>query len=779
METKFTLFLGNISRLFLYLTVITIPLLVLPLYGDRFELTKYFVFIFLVLLSWFFLLTKMVVLKKIEWKRTVLDVPILLLLVSYLVSSLLSQHYYISIVGNFNFLGISGLMMVFTALFYFLLVQHGANHPRRITTILLCSLVAGGAAAFYTILRAVGIIQTNAIFSPTLSLVSSSNVLTAVFFAAISVSSIILLATKARNLPRYILASLIALVTLAAIVLLGFKVSWIVFGIGLAVGLVFLLTYFNGIKQVWYSLVFALLIIALLFIILNITQVFSLSLPTEIFLGFKSSWIVATQTLRSGVGAFFFGSGPETYSYTFSSFRPEILNTGMLSSWQFSQAGTAIFQFLTVSGVGGVGVLIITFLIVLKFVLSTWRSHLVQIRSNKILLTTEVDGEIYVSMVVFWAYVVGWLVFMGTMWVLNIGLSHWLMMWIFMAGIILSGHVSKNVEIPNKVWSFRSNPESTLGATFGFIAVLSILTVMGIYLGKFMAAEVIFANSLQKPLPEKISSLNKAIYLNYHEAKFYAALSESLLLQTAQMAKSGADANKVYEEAALAVEAAKKATYYAPEDAQMWYFLGVVYANVQPLIPEANTWGIRSLQEAIAHDPKNGSLYLSKAVLETVAKQYSEAAVSLQKSIDLNPSLLESYVRLASFKDVEKDIAGVINVLEKGTIYAGSSPQYLFELGSAYFKRHEGKDVEQAETYLRRAISLDNNYANALYVLALIDEEKNNTQEALIIYERLAQLNPDNKEVLQKIINLSKKKDQTDSSLTTFSPTSTLPAGSR
>ncbi len=758
METRFTFLLGSISRFFFYLIILLMPLVALPLYGDRFELTKYFFFIFLTLLSGCFLLARMVMLKKLEWKKSPLDVPVCLLGVFYVVSSLLSQHYYISFVGNFNFLGISGLVMISTVVFYFLCIQHTSHFPGRVRTMFFLSLFSGGAAALYTILRATGIIQTNAIFSPTLSLVSSSNVLSGVFFAGLAASALVLLSTKSNTWSRQIFAGSVALLSLVAMALLGFKISWVLFGGAMAVGLIFLLTYFDGIKQAWFSLIFALLIVALLFVILNINQVFSLSLPTEIFLGFKTSWSVALQTLRLGVEQFFFGNGPETYGYVFNNFRPGTLSTTILSNWQFTQSGTAMFQFLTVSGVMSAGMLVVIFLWVAKIIFGTWRSHLLRLRANKLILTTEGGAEVYVGMAVFWAYTLGWLVLLATFWILNIGMVQWIGFWFLTAGIVTSASISTNEEISLKTWSLRTSSESVLAATFGFITLLTAVSVGLIYMSRFFAAEIIFAQSLGKPMPEKIAALQGVIRLNHFEAKFYNVLSKTLLQQAADWAKTGVGANKVYEEVTLAVDAAKKATYYAPGDAQNWYNLGVVYVNVAPLFPEANIWAVRSLQEAIVHDPKNGGLYLAKAVVETADKKYTNAVGSLQKSIEFNPTLLESYVRLAALKDMDKDVSSGITILESGLVNGGNaSPQYLFELAVAYFKRHGTSDVVQAEKYVRQAVSLNNNYANALYVLALIDEEKNNIAEAFVIYQRLAELNPDSKEVQKKLINLARK----------------------
>ena len=73
-----------------------------------------------------------------------------------------------------------------------------------------------------------------------------------------------------------------------------------------------------------------------------------------------------------------------------------------------------------------------------------------------------------------------------------------------------------------------------------------------------------------------------------------------------------------------------------------------------------------------------------------------------------------------------------------------------YELGRLYYNQG---DISKAELCFTKAIEISPNYSNALYSLALIYQKQNKNKEALELFKKVLELNPDNEEVKQKISN--------------------------
>jgi len=58
----------------------------------------------------------------------------------------------------------------------------------------------------------------------------------------------------------------------------------------------------------------------------------------------------------------------------------------------------------------------------------------------------------------------------------------------------------------------------------------------------------------------------------------------------------------------------------------------------------------------------------------------------------------------------------------------------LTKLGEVFFKETNG--LEEAESYLKKALSLDENHADALVTLGKVYEKKGNTDLAIAQYEK-------------------------------------------
>src|SRR3989344_4352845 len=145
-------FFDTASYALILLNIIFAPLFVDKNLFNPFIISKQYLFIGLLLLNLLFFAVKIVLAKKIYYRLSVLDVPLLVFLLVALVSSLFSVNLYDSFLGrNENFV-LNFVFLFFSVLFYFVIVNALYN-PERWRGVFDTVLLMGGAASTLFILK--------------------------------------------------------------------------------------------------------------------------------------------------------------------------------------------------------------------------------------------------------------------------------------------------------------------------------------------------------------------------------------------------------------------------------------------------------------------------------------------------------------------------------------------------------------------------------------------------------------------------------------------------
>ena len=149
---KMIAILDKLSYAFILLTVALVPLYVDKNLVNGFVLAKQYLFISLLLGNVLFFSIKTILEKRIFYRRSILDIPFLILLLVALVSSLFSIGLHDSFLGRNEIFVLNFVFLFFLIIFYFLLVNI-VNTPERWRGVLDMLLVVGGVAAFLSILK--------------------------------------------------------------------------------------------------------------------------------------------------------------------------------------------------------------------------------------------------------------------------------------------------------------------------------------------------------------------------------------------------------------------------------------------------------------------------------------------------------------------------------------------------------------------------------------------------------------------------------------------------
>ncbi len=751
MDTRFSLILHKISSFCLYAVIFLIPLFFLPFTLDILELNKYFLFYFLVLLSLVCYFGRAIIRKVFEFRSTPLDIPLLALWVVFLLVSLLSEERYLSFFGDFGLINLSFIGFSLMLIFYFLITQLIVSMEQTIK-MLYVFLLSGGLASLYFILRTFNLLKIPALnFVLPSNLAHSSSAIFGIFLAVVSLVALAVLALKKKKHAADIFIFVALLLSLVAMTAIGFKLIWIILAVSVFLLLVFFLTYVDYVNTLWTSFGFAILVVSLLFIFLGTPQFLTVRLPVEVSLAPQVSWEIVFKALTADAKTFIFGSGPSTFVYDFSAFRPAVFNNNFAWNIRFHQPYSSAFDWVATTGLLGTLTLLFTVLMALGLVITIWYKQILELRHKKKLAEPAEQVALQESPLLFWGLVAGWLTLLLAFFLTNFSLVLWVLFWAFLGLMNTAGLVFSKRAVEVRSFSLKASPQYALATSFGFILIFTLIIVLGVYEGRYFIGEVVYTRALRKPLDQRIVDLQKAVNLNANRGAFYLTLAEAFLNKAAEVNRKTNDLNQVTPLVASAVNSARAATDKSPNNVATWEYLSTMYANARPIAPEANSWVISSLEKAVTLESTNPVFYVGLGDAKFLQKRYTESKEDYQKAIDLKPDLTVAYMRMAMVQEAQNDISGAIATMEKGLNYGRQDTSYVFQLGRYYFNRGQKNDLPLAELAFRRAIALNPNYSDALFSLGFLYEKQNFDSQALQLYRRVLELNPGNKDIKKKI----------------------------
>lgn len=236
------------------------------------------------------------------------------------------------------------------------------------------------------------------------------------------------------------------------------------------------------------------------------------------------------------------------------------------------------------------------------------------------------------------------------------------------------------------------------------------------------------------------------------------------------------------------IDSLTKATAQDDKNPILWTELGQVYRlaarRIDPAIlgsgPDSDGDGLSDQQERVLGcDPHNPSTvgdgitdgdkvlaglscsgsgvlpdsFLSQYI-KTDAQSLLQARDAFQKAIDLKNDYATAYYQLALTYEQMNQNADAINTLEQSLQHIPANLDLKFELGKLYY--NEGK-IDLAARQFQQVVSLAPGNSNALFSLAVSDEQLGLTQQALNLYKKVLEINPGNQVIQAKIADLEKK----------------------
>ncbi len=259
------------------------------------------------------------------------------------------------------------------------------------------------------------------------------------------------------------------------------------------------------------------------------------------------------------------------------------------------------------------------------------------------------------------------------------------------------------------------NAYSFIGS-LAFIVGLVAVLAGGYFLINQFIGNVQFAHALKTKSPDTaLNAMVQSINSYPYDARVYRGLTQVLLaqidseLQGGPKGRSQADYNtQVQNKITSVINVAGRSTEVDPADSENWLNRGYVYQNLINLLAGSDKAALDMYNEAIARNPANAL----------------------------------AYVRVGNIHLTLADAARTANNKDETTSH-----------------------LNQAEEQYQKAISLYNNYGQALYNLAAVYDRKGEVPQAIKQFEKLQGANPRDPSLLFQLGLLYYRNDQKEGAL--------------
>ncbi|NCS71780.1 MAG: tetratricopeptide repeat protein [Candidatus Magasanikbacteria bacterium] len=746
----------TISSLILIVGALVLPLFYLPLTRNVLFFPKSIFFLGVVLLGVLVWLVRVVVTKELYIRRTVVDLPILFFVGVVLISAFASYSHSLSFFGQVDEYVFHVVSVVVSVLWFWLLVQYVNTTILwrwMISLLLLSGLFVGVAFLFRGLSIFQGITATVGV-----NLISGATSVFGVYIAVLCIISCGLLMVKGRTFIEQCLPALSAIVGFVVLLRIGFTLPWVIFAVG-CVGL--LVIGMTMLADAWLPMVigvFCLFIMTLLFIFIGSPGALKVSIPIEVSLGARTSWSIAFQSVLFSAKQFLFGSGPGTFVYNFSQYRPQEFNLNELVwSVRFRQSYNSFFSLL--SEVGVLGVLTWLFMVIFSFgsILSAWFNTRPSIWKRTVQrvakdMTHEANPQVRLRLEIF-VLVASWVALTFGFFVLYYDMMGWWLWWTLLA-LVLTGisAILPDVMFDKKIY-LQVSPQYSLAVSFGMVCVFVAVVLFGTSQGRIFFAEAAFTQaSRSSSVDGSEQFIQKSLIYRPGYVPYRLALAR-IHLQQARILSEQGDANPE-QVASLVANAVNDARFAADADTknvETWETLAAMYMNARVFAKEANVWAQDALHNVVDLEPTNAIAHWRLGDTYLFAQEYDQAETWYKQAIALKPNHLQMYNSLSDLYESQDDLDKAIAVYEPIAHLISQNSEMSFAIGRLFYNRGMGDDVEQAQLLWEQAVALSPNFSNALFSLGLLHEKNENMEKALDYYKQVQVLNPDNEDIQKKI----------------------------
>lgn len=738
------------SYLFLSLNIFLVPIFLDKNLNNFYIIPKEYVFVGLLLVNVILLVLKFVLTKKFNFRKTVLDKSLLVILGLGLLSAVLSNNIYDSFFGRADFFSLSYIILFFCVVFYYIIVNsvHTEKAWRGLVDVFLAS---GFLSILFFIFKSV--IKNNFLdswFGSIFNTVDTLNSLFGLWVIVVFILSFGQLIRKELSVARSVIYFVVGVLAMAVLFVLNFKILWWILLVSLVLLLILGVSFLREARLPWLSVLFTFLVLTIIAITFGVPKNLQTNIPTEVALGFKSSLSITYNTLLSGVKPFLLGSGSGSFGVDFSRFRDVAFNSDSVAwSLRFSQPYSTALGLVSENGLLLPLAFIFLILLFLGHALTSWNKIRALDSGSFVFKKNDILFENFLV-------VIALLVLSVSSFFLFYNQVIWVLGFLLLALSITGFSFYYRHFVNDYNWVMEDTPQYSLAFSFGMIVVITSLVMLSVRGVRLYWGEMAYSKSLRTGDLQKAEQyINEAIDKHSNSDVYHTALAQVYLNQAVEKSKAvKPDVQAVSSLMAKAVNEAKIATDLSPQSVVLWENLATMYENAAALVPESRDWAIKTLQQIIVLEPTNPTHYWRLGNSFVAQAKWEDAVKNYQKAIDLKVDYYGAYVGLANAYEQTQKNDQAISLYEKLINNKQANPEILYNYGRLIYNRNGSGDRDQAQKIWLAVINAQPNYSNALYSLGLWYELRGDKNSALQYYNRVRELNPNSQEIARKIQSL-------------------------
>lgn len=770
---------------------VLVPLFFLPWTIEVAELNKQLLVVVGAAVAGMAWLGKMLAERKFEYRRSVVNVIVVLHLAVYAVSAWLSDSQYMSLVGDFG-QEKAGLLSVVSYVALYFVVINNIRTMKALGRVLHGLVLGGFFAALFALLQGLGVFILPFDFAKTTSFNTVGTVASLGVYLAFIVTFAGGLLLAGHGAPadagkkKAVLALamkvavvLTAVISLFLIAAIDFWPVTVTLLLSSAILIAFAFVHAKSVKNIGGVLLpIAALVVSVL--LLGFRFPVSLGYPAEVMPSMKASADIAMKSLRENP---YFGSGPGTFIFDYAKHRAAEVNATPFWNIRFDRGATRFLTSLATTGLLGT----LSWLMVAAFLLVS--------AARKLVKTDEETWHVLIGVFAAWTLLV------AARFTYSSTITLEFLFWLTM-GLLVVVHRREFLSV-----KFENSPRAAMSVSFVFILTL-VFALSGLFVeGQRYAAEIAYAKAIREDrtggdVDKVLQSLASAADLNKSNDVYRRNLALALLvkadrefakevalekekdekdedykarLATAQQEK----VRQISQLTAAAVNTAKATTEINDQNVANWSVLGSIYQSLMGVTDGADEWAVKSYETAIELEPSNPALHteLGKVYMyqSDVARQgtdtkdeeakktaqtktddlLSKAVDAFNKAVELKSDYAPARYNLSLALDRQGKLKDAISRMEEVVTLNPQDVGVGFQLSLMYF-RDDRK--QEAVRLLEQVVKLSPKFSNARWYLAAMYEEKDDLPMAIAEIEKVLELNPGNELVTRKLDELKKKK---------------------
>ena len=744
----------------IYGLVLLMPLFFLSWTNEVYEFNKQYLLVGLVALALMAWLAKMILVKKkVVFRRTPLDIWILVFMAAMILAAVFSVDKSSSWFGFYGRFSDSVVGLIALCLMYFVVVNNISKTKKIIRLFLWASgivIVTAYLSVFNFWSKIPGLPEVMKLrtFNPVAGSFEALSI-----FLVVVIGLIAGLLLNRQSQISKIAYSLLLLAAVILLVLIDFQPAW------LSLGLVMLVLLVMAIWKGLFRERVNLLLLPIILLIISgvcgiadfeqkITQdLFANPLPQEVILDYQTAYSVTWQGLKEQP---VLGSGPGTFLADFTKFKPVEFNEARFWNIRFDKGPSHLMEMVGTSGILGIlSYLLLIGVFLLVMFLGWQKSNSYPISDNR-----------HPAPILLLPLILAWLSLLVAQFVYlqNTVLSFYF--WLLMALIVIIWQRSQDKPVKKISFSFEKLPE--VGLMFNVLLLILVFALTALFYlgGRFYLADLKFSQSvLAVNNQELVEKLEKTVNLNKYRENYRRALSQAYLNGAWQELRKPAEEQRIQLLQAYAsgsIQQARTATQLSSRLVMTWENLGMIYRDARGLVGGTLPFALESFAKALELEPNNPLFYRELCRLNLISqeKDWDETLNYCQRAIDLKENYLDAHVQLALVYEQKGDLEAALGQMEavldklkgvsfqRGSALAGAATEIYFQLGRLHFNLNH---IDEAIKMFEQSVIIMPNYANARYGLSVSYQVNGRLQDALIQLAIVDQLAPGNQEIIAAI----------------------------